>query len=244
MEQDSLLESFIDPSARVSKTAIIHAGVRIGSDVIVHDYVVIYPNTVIGNRVEIYDHCVLGKPPTSPGNVSRRFKKQYPPLRIGDETILCPGVILYQGTTIGRQCLLGDFCSIREECEIGDRCLLSRNVTINYNTRIGPRTKVMDGTHLTGNMIIEEDVFISILVSTTNDNTMGRSNYQEEHIRGPHIHRGVTIGAAAVLLPNIEIGENAIVGAGSVVTRAVPPRKVVMGIPAQVTKDVPPEQWR
>lgn len=238
------VEDFIDPTAQISPTAIIHKGVRIGAGVVIHDFVVIYPNTIIGDRVEIYDHCVLGKPPTSPGNVSRRFKSEYPPLEIGAETILCPGVVVYTGTKIGKQCLLGDFCSIREECVVGDMCLLSRNVSINYNTRIGPRTKVMDNTHLTGNMVIEEDVFISVLVSSTNDNAMGRQGYQDGQVQGPLIRRGATIGASAVLLPRVEVGENAIVAAGAVVSRSVPPRKVVMGVPARVVRDVPPEQWK
>ena len=244
MNQELVTEDFVAPTARVSRTAVIHPGVRIGAGVIIHDYVVIYSNTIIGDRVEIYDHCVLGKPPTSPGNVARRFKKRYSPLVVGAETILCPGVVLYAGTTVGEKCLLGDFCSIREECEIGDECLLSRNVTINYHTRVGSRTKVMDSTHLTGNMIVEEDVFISTLVSTTNDNLMGRAGYQEKRILGPHVCSGATVGAGASLLPGVEIGENAIVGAGSVVTRSIPPRKVALGSPARVVRDVPPEQWK
>ncbi len=236
------LKGFIHPTANVSKTAIVHEGVSIGAGVVIHDYVVIYPNTVIGDRVEVYDHCVLGKLPTSPGNVSRRFKKDYPALEIGSDTILCPGVVLYVGTRIGKECLLGDYCSIREECDVGDMCLLSRNVTINYHTKVGPRCKVMDSTHLTGNMIVEEDVFISTLVSTSNDNTMGRRAYAEAHIQGPHVHRGATIGAGASLLPGVHIGENAVIGAGSIVTRSIPACKVAMGTPARVVRDVPPDQ--
>jgi acetyltransferase-like isoleucine patch superfamily enzyme len=243
MLPSSSIESFVHPSARVATTAIIHEGVQIGAGAIIHDYVVIYPNTILGQRVEVYDHCVLGKPPTSPGNVSRRFKSAYGPLDIGADSILCPSVVLYVGTKIGEQCLLGDFCSIREECVIGDGCLISRNVTINYNTRVGPRTKVMDSTHLTGNMVVAEDVFISVLVSTTNDNTMGRRGY-DDSLQGPRIERGATIGAGASLLPGVVIGENSVVASGAVVTRSVPPHKVVMGVPARAVRDVPPEQWR
>lgn len=244
MSDQNLVEGHIDSAARISKTAIIHNNVAIGAGVVIHDFVVIYPNTIIGDRVEIYDHSVLGKPPTSPGVTARRLMREYPPLQVGDDTILCPGVVLYTGTIIGKKCLLGDFCSIREGCEVGDMCLLSRNVTINYQTRIGPRTKVMDNTHLTGKMIIGEDVFISTMVATTNENSMERDEYDESLIQGPHIHRGATIGAGAILLPNIEIGENSVVGSGAVVTRSVPAGKVVIGIPARVVKDVPREQYK
>ena len=69
--------------------------------------------------------------------------------------------------------LIGDGASIREQCRIGDNCIVSRLVTINYNAKIGNRTKIMDNTHITGNMEIGDDVFISV-VATTNDNNIGR----------------------------------------------------------------------
>lgn len=96
----------------------------------------------------------------------------------------------------------------------------------------------MDNSHITGNMKIGNHVFISVLVATTNDNAMGRKEYNPEHVYGAVIEDDVTIGAAANILPHIVIGKNAIVGAGSVVTKNVPEGKVVMGVPARVIKDV------
>jgi acetyltransferase-like isoleucine patch superfamily enzyme len=96
----------------------------------------------------------------------------------------------------------------------------------------------MDLTHVTGNCIIGNDVFISALVSTVNDNKMGKEGYDEPSIIGPTLGNGVRVGAGAILLPGVRIGAGAIVGAGAVVTKDVPPRKVVMGIPARVVRDV------
>jgi len=87
-------------------------------------------------------------------------------------------------------------------------------------------------------MKVGDHVFISALVVTTNDNTMGRKDYSEDLIKGPTIEDYVTIGAAANLLPGVVVGRNAIVGAGALVTRDVPENKVVMGIPARVIRDV------
>lgn len=228
----------ISEKAKISSTAIIHDQVTIEDDVIIHDYVVIYPNTIIKKGAEIYDHCVIGKLPTSPGSVSRQLQDNYKELVIDENSILCTHVSIYAGTTVGKNTLLGDNCSIREDCSIGDKCIISKNVTVNYNTKIGNRVKIMDGTHITGDMIVEDDVFISVNVSTTNDNTMGREQYDEGHVRGPVIKRAATIGAAANILPMVIVGENAIVGAGSVVTKNVPDKKVVMGIPAKPVRDV------
>lgn len=228
----------ISESASIADTAIIHDGVEIGDNVIIHDFVVIYPNTVIGQGCEIYDHCVLGKLPTSPGITSRKLKDKYPALEIGENSILCPGVVLYAGSRIGNNNLLGDFCSVREECTVGNNCIISRNVSVNYNTSIGDYTKIMDNTHITGNMTIGSHVFISVLVATTNDNTMGRMEYCEDHVQGATIGDYVTVGAAANILPNVKIGNNAIIGASALVTRDVPDNKVVMGVPAKIVRNV------
>lgn len=157
---------------------------------------------------------------------------------IGANSILCPGVVLYAGSRIGHNNLLGDFCSIREECTIGNNCIISRNVSVNYNTVIGNDTKIMDNSHITGNMKIGNHVFISVLVATTNDNTMGRQEYAEDHVQGAVIGDYVTIGAAANILPGVNIGENAIIGASALVTKDVPGNKVAMGVPARIVRDV------
>lgn len=223
----------ISKKAYIAETAIIHENVEIEEDVIIHDYVVIYPNTIIKRGTEIFDHSVIGKLPTSPGITSRKLKNSYDKLVIGEDCILCPSVVIYAGTKIGNKNLLGDFCSIREDCVVGNGCIISRNVSVNYCTVIGDNTKIMDNTHITGNMIIGNNVFISVLVATTNDNTMGREKYSEDHVYGATIEDYVTIGAAANILPGVHIGENAIVGAGAVVTKNVENNTVVMGVPAK-----------
>jgi len=228
----------ISKDSIIAKTAIIHDNVVIEEGVRIHDYVVIYPNTIIKKNVEIYDHCVLGKLPTSPGSIARQLKMEYKELYIDENTILCPSVVLYTGSKIGKHTLLGDFCSIREECEVGNYCIISRNVSINYNTKIGNRVKIMDNSHITGDMVIEDDVFISVLVSSTNDNTMGREAYSEDHVKGPHIKKGVTIGASSILLPNVVVGENSLVGAGSIVTKNIPNNQVWIGSPAKFVRDI------
>ena len=228
----------ISTTAEIAKTAVIYDNVEIGDDVIIHDYVVIYPNTKIETGCEIFDHCVLGKLPTSAGITSRKIKETFETLVVGENSVLCPGVVLYAGSKIGKNNLLGDFCSIREECKIGDRCIVGRNVNVNYNTVIGHDTKIMDSTIITGNMNIGNNVFISVLVATSNDNSMGRKEYSEEHVQGATIGDGVTIGAAANILPGITIGKNVIVGASALVTKDLPENKVVMGIPAKVIRDV------
>ena len=221
----------------IAKTAIIHDNVKIEDDVIIHDYVVIYPNTVIKKGAEIFDHCVIGKVPKAPGCTSRKIDEIKEKTVIGRNTILSPFCCIYAGTTIDNNCLLGDYASIREHCKIGSYTIISRNVSVNYETTIGNHVKIMDNSHITGNMTIGDNVFISVLVSTTNDNAMGAKGYNEE-VLGPVIKDNVKIGAGASLLPNVTIGENSIVGSGSVVTKDVEDNVLVMGAPARVKRSL------
>ena len=227
----------------IRDTAVIMENVTLGANVIIHDFVVIYPNTIIGDRVEIFEGCVIGKPPSKIKASSRSVVENLTPVKIGADSILCPQVVLCSGVEIGEGTLLGNNCSVREECIIGNDCIIAGDVSINYHTRIGNRVKIMDNTHITGNMIIEDDVFISALVCTTNDNSMGRKGWHDD-ITGPIIKRFATIGGGANLLPNVIIGENAIVGANSVVTKDVPSLQVVMGIPARVVREVRKDELR
>jgi acetyltransferase-like isoleucine patch superfamily enzyme len=90
--------------------------------------------------------------------------------------------------------------------------------------------------------VLEEHVFIAPCVVTTNDNFMGRTEKRHALIKGAIVRRGARVGGGSVLLPGIEIGEEAFVGAGAVVTRDVGPRTLVVGNPARVLRDVPDEE--
>ncbi len=195
-------------------------------------------DTVIGENVTVLPGAVLGRPPVSTKAQVRKAGAQLPPLVIGDNCVIGANAVLYRGTIIGANTLVGDTACIREQVRIGDSCIIAMGVTINYNTTVGSRVKIMDNSHITGNTLVEDDVFISLLVGSANDNSMGReaatnTPLERRDRRGIVIRRFARIGEGAMLLPGIEIGENAVVAAGSVVNRPVPPRTVVFGAPAR-----------
>ena len=96
----------------------------------------------------------------------------------------------------------------------------------------------MSHANLTGNMIVGNNVFLSVQVSTSNDNNIGSKGYNEALIKGPTIEDNVLIGAGANILPGVTLGEYSIIGASALVTKDVPSRKVVMGIPAKIVRNV------
>jgi acetyltransferase-like isoleucine patch superfamily enzyme len=107
---------------------------------------------------------------------------------------------------------------------------------------VGARTKIQANAYVTAYSTLEEDVFLAPCVVTTNDNFMGRTERRHELRKGPTIRRGARIGGGAILLPGIEIGEEAFIGAGAVVLHDVPARAVVVGNPARRIRDVADEE--
>jgi UDP-2-acetamido-3-amino-2,3-dideoxy-glucuronate N-acetyltransferase len=203
--------------------------------------VVVYPGTAIGDGCRIGDNVVLGKQPAlSPRSTAKR--EELPPLELGEGTIVSTGSVVFAGTTIGARVILGDQSCVRERCVLGDDVVVGRGSLVENDTTIGARTKIQANAYVTAYSILEDDVFIAPGVVTTNDNFMGRTEQRHALRKGPTIRRGARIGGGAVLLPGIEVGEEAFVGAGAVVVRNVPPRALVVGNPARQIRDVPDEE--
>ena len=232
------MKNGINSSATIATTVKILGDVSIGQNVVIHDFVTIYPKVILEESIEIFEGAVIGRPPKGAKAVSREVSSDIKPTIIGRYSVISPHSVIYTDVEIGEGTLMGDNASIREQCRIGKNCIISRHVSINYNTIIGDFTKIMDNTHITGNMEIGSQVFISVLVATTNDSSMGLKGYDEGFIKGPFIEDYVAIGAGANILPGVRIGTGSIVGAGAVVTKDVPPKKLVMGIPARIVKDL------
>ena len=207
----------------------------------IHPTATVYPGTVLGDRVRVLEGAVVGKQPTlSPRSTASR--DPLPPTVIGDGSIVSTGAIVFAGTTIGARVILGDQSCVRERVTIGDDVVVGRGSLVENDTSIGAMTKIQADAYITAYSTLEEHVFIAPCVVTTNDNWMGRTDKRIGNVKGPTIRRGARIGGGAVLCPQVEIGEEAFVGAGAVVTKDVPSRVVVVGNPARVLRDVPADE--
>jgi acetyltransferase-like isoleucine patch superfamily enzyme len=207
----------------------------------VADTAVVYPGTVIGDGCKILDYAVVGKQPTlSPRSTAKR--EALPPLRLGAGTVVSTGAVVFAGSRIGERVIVGDQACVRERCEIGDDVVIGRGSLVENDTTIGGLTKIQAHAYITAYSTLEDNVFIAPCVVTTNDNFMGRTEQRHALVKGPTIRRGARVGGGATLLPGIEIGEEAFVGAAAVVLRDVPARAVVVGSPARQIRDVPDEE--
>jgi acetyltransferase-like isoleucine patch superfamily enzyme len=207
----------------------------------VHESAIVYPGTVLGEGVKVLEGAVVGKQPTlSPRSTAKR--EPLPPAELGDGTIVSTGAIVFAGARVGARVILGDQSCVRERVTIGDDVVVGRGSLIENDTTVGELTKIQADAYITAYSTLEENVFIAPCVVTTNDDYMGRTEKRHELVRGPTIRRGARVGGGAVLCPGVEVGEEAFVGAGAVVTKDVPPRTVVVGNPARVLRDVPADE--
>jgi acetyltransferase-like isoleucine patch superfamily enzyme len=209
----------------------------------VHPSAIVYEGTVLGAGVRVLENAVVGKQP-SLGASSTAKRDPLPPTTIGEGTVISTGAIVFAGSSIGANCIVGDQSCIRERVAMADNCILGRGSLIENDTTVGAGTRIQAEAYVTAYSTLEEDVFIAPCVVTTNDNFMGRTEKRKSLMKGPTIRRGARVGGGAVLLPGIEIGEEAFVGAGAVVTKDVPPRKLVVGSPARVLRDVADDELR
>ncbi len=200
-----------------------------------------YPGTVLGEGVKVLENAVVGKQPSlSPRSTAKR--EPLPPAEIGEGTIVSTGAIVFAGSRIGARVILGDQSCVRERVSIGDDVVLGRGSLVENDTSIGALTRIQAEAYITAYSTLEEEVFIAPCVVTTNDNFMGRTERRHELMKGPTIRRGARVGGGAVLCPGIEIGAEAFVGAGAVVTKDVAPRTIVVGNPARVLREVPEDE--
>ena len=203
---------------------------------------IVYPGTVLGDGCKILDYAVVGKQPTL-GPRSTAKQEKLSSLKLGAGTIVSTGAIVFAGTTIGAHSIIGDQACVRERSEVGDDVVIGRGALVENDTTVGTLAKIQADAYITAYSTLEGGVFIAPRVITTNDNFMGRTEKRHDLRKGPTIRRGARIGAGAVLCPGVEVGEEAFVGAGAVVVGDVPPRVVVVGNPARILREVPPEEF-
>ena len=151
--------------------------------------------------------------------------------------------IISEDAKIGENTRLGNFVFIRDNTVIGKECVVGSYVDIEGDVQIGDFVSLQSGCCLTRGVVIEDEVFCGPRMITMNDKNI---SYRRPSLiftrRAPRLLRAARIGGGSILCPGVTIGENALIGAGSVVTHDVPDRCIVMGNPARIVGSVPADQ--
>ncbi len=187
------------------------------------------PTVLLGKDCEVDVGVLLGYPPARGENIDKVI--------IGDAARIRSGTVIYGGVTIGKYLQTGHNVVIREENVIGDNFSIWNNSVIDYGCSIGNGVKIHCNCYIAQFTTIEDNAFLAPGVTIANDLHPGCA-FSSKCMRGPHIHKGAQIGVNVTIVPFVHIGENCLIGAGSVVTKDVPPYSLAYGNPARVVGDV------
>jgi acetyltransferase-like isoleucine patch superfamily enzyme len=190
----------------------------------------LYANVELGDGVRVGDFVVLGHPPA--GRAEGELA-----LRIGELSVIRSHAVIYAGTTIGQAFQTGHGALIREECVIGDDCSVGSGSVVEFRVRLGNSVRLHSRVFVPEYSVLEDGCWLGPNVVVTNAR-FPAARRTKQTLEGVLIRRAAKIGANSTLLPGVEIGEGALIGAGSVVTRRVPPWALAYGNPARIAGDV------
>ena len=226
----------------MGRNVVIGEHVSFGDNVIVGNNVVIYDGTQIGNEVTIHDNVVIGKQPMRAKNSALKELKIEPPTKIGNGCTIGTNSVVYANASLADGVFVADLATVRERVMVGQNTIVGRGVAIENDCTIGMKCKLETNAYITAYSELGNNVFIAPGVVTTNDNNMARGKDRFSKFKGVIVKDGGRIGANATVLPGKIIHEDGAVGAGSVVTKDVDSRTIVVGNPAKRFREVPDEQ--
>lgn len=158
-------------------------------------------------------------------------------LRIGHSANIRSGTVIYLGSTIGDHLETGHNAVVREENKIGNHFSIWSNSVLDYGCQIGNNVKIHCNCYVAQFTTMEDDVFLAPGVIVANDLHPGSPDFRD-CMKGPALRKGAQIGCNVTLLPHVTVGEHSLIGAGSVVTKDIPPYSLAYGNPARVVKKI------
>lgn len=224
-QRDSLTPSSLTHNLLVGDRVSIDPTASIGANVIVHDDVEIGPGATIGHN------AIIGRPPRLTAE-SRALPQAARITRIGAGSVVGDSGKILRGAQVAEGVTLGDNVFVREGASIGAGTMIGEGCGVGAAAEVGRRVRVQSKSIVSPGTLVEDDVFISSFFVAATDNTSGRDPRQANG--RVILRRACRIGANVSMLPGVEIGEEALVGAGAVVRASVPPRTKVAGVPARV----------
>jgi acetyltransferase-like isoleucine patch superfamily enzyme len=190
---------------------------------------VIHPGVYLGEGTVVEDFCILGAPVEQTEGVRETV--------IGANAIIRSSTVIYAGTSIGGGFRSGNNANIREGSVIGDDVSVGTQSVIEHHVTIGNGVRIHSCVFVPEYSILEDECWLgphSVLTNARFPLSPGAKN----SLAGPILERRAIVGANATVLPGVRVGAGSLVGAGSVVSRDVPPGVVVAGIPAEVIREI------
>jgi len=239
--------SYVSEGAQLGKNVKIGYGAYvedntiIGDNVIVGHHAIIHRGSVIGDGTIIGSFCIIGHPTkvelqkwdfsvTSPKVKDLIIKE--PITKIGPESIIRSGTIIYRYVVIGEKLRTGHNALIREHTTIGDRVIIGTQATLDGYIRIGDKSMIQTQCYIAQSVRIGKSVFIApnCLFFDNKRIVLG------EGLNGAIVEDFARIGGGTKVLPGVKIGKYSMIGAGSLVTKDIPPKALAVGVPTRVQR--------
>jgi acetyltransferase-like isoleucine patch superfamily enzyme len=212
------------------RNVYISPNARLGQNVKIGDNSTIYDNVEIGDNVVICNDCVLGEPLSSYYHDDRY---ENPVTVIGRDSLVRSHSIIYAGCEIGANFSSGHRITIRENTVIGHHGSVGTLCDIQGQVKIGDYCRLHSNVHISQTCSLADFVFLYPFSVMTNDPYPPSSQ-----VKGGHIASFTQVGVHAVILPGVQVGENCLIGANSVVGKKVPDFSLAMGDPVRVVMDI------
>ena len=190
----------------------------------------ILKNVKIGNNVTIEDFVIIGAPPRGKNEGDLETV-------IGDNATIRSHTVIYAGNVIGNNFQTGNQVSVREENIIGNNVSIGTKSVVEFKSKICDNVRIHSQVFIPEYCELKDNCWIGPNVVLTNAK-YPRSFKSKEFLRGVIIEKDSIIGGNSTILSDLKIGTKALVGAGSVVTKNVPPGKIVAGNPAKIIGDI------
>jgi acetyltransferase-like isoleucine patch superfamily enzyme len=190
----------------------------------------VYEGVVFQGEREVGSFVLVGVPPRGRGAGELSTV-------IGPDAVIRSHTVIYAGNRIGARFQTGHGALVREENVIGDDVSIGSHAVVEHHVTIGHGVRIHSQAFIPEYSVLEDQCWIGPNVVITNAK-YPRSPRVKEALKGATVRRFAKVGANCTLLPGVEVGENALVGAGSVVTKDVPAGAVVAGNPARVIKQI------
>ena len=214
----------------IGYNCIIEDGVTIGSNSYIDSNTIIRSGVTLGDNAFVGANCIIGEYWM---DFILDRQQHIHPLNIGKDALIRSGSIIYAGSEIGEGFQTGHQVTIREKAQIGDHVSVGTLSDIQGNCTIGNYVRLHSNVHIGQLSVVDDFVWIFPYVVLTNDPTPPSNNFL-----GVHIHPFAIVATGTVVMPGIEIGQDALIGAGAIVTKNVDNYAVAVGNPAKPISDV------
>lgn len=193
---------------------------------------ILYAGVKIGRCPRIEDYCIVGAP-----SADKKDDSDLEETIIGDDAVIRSCTIIYHGNVIGHRLRTGNKANIRERNVMGDDVSIGTLTVIEHHVRIGNRVRIHSQAFIPEYSILEDDAWVGPHAVLTNAR-FPLSPGAKDRLTAPILERRAKIGANVTLLPGVRIGSGSLIGAGSLVTKDIPPGVIAAGVPAKVIREI------